>query len=1069
MAAQAQAAHQQAAHAQKMQDIAAATGFAQRQQQQQQLLQQQQHQQQQQQQHSPLLGAGQPKAPPGAAAQVQRPPGSMQMPQGAGSQAGRGMGGRGGRGGRGRGGRGRGLPTNVAAGRGAVKSPPSEARSPAAAAAAPPPQQPPPVEFDHAISYVTTIKRRFANDPTTYHSFLEILHTYQKEQRGIKQVLEEVARLFADHPDLLKEFTFFLPDAVQEQAKERLHRAAAESEARQAAERARQLGQPVPEARGGQKLIDLSDPQAAEEANRKRPYSGGLKGVPTAAPLPVPVPEASVYNSAVERQFFDSAREALTSYSRDGGQAWAEFLKCLDMYAQDILSRTDMLNLTEPLLGKRNAKLFEEFKRILSAAGSQSGQPPSLEDAWYSVPLSEIDFSRCRRCSPSYRALPRDYPAPPCSDRSEEEKKVLNDVWVSLPVGSEESYTFRHMRRNTYEEILFRCEDERFEVDMVIDSNATTLRRLEPIAKEIAQLSRDEPMTQDLHSGNKATERGGLGGRRFRYSFDKNILGVIHRNSIDRIYGDAGNEMLELMIKNPTVAIPVVVKRLRQKNDEWLVVRKRLNDHWKELAKINYYRSLDHRSLTWRTTDKRATSTRTLVSEIKDRAANGGREGDAAIHAKLEKAKEEHGTFYEVTKVEELTRQLDLTHLPKPDRRIFTPHLSLMFENNTWAQRDAYRILAFALERGSIGPADKERCHRLWIDFLGPLLGLSLNWMQKPAIAIQQEKSSPDVIIAKDPVEEEEEDSMEEDTEAHLGDNVVTEDIRDGANASSSPGLADHHPLPAGSHVSTVFGEGKVKSFRRSDNCYDVELPFGTAHLQPSAVLCTVVAVEKSEYTTQLRAEDRTRLERGTDMLAIGTQSLYLFFRLHQILIRRLNIAKTVAYSIADDVSLCTSVEQMRGDDKETLGRRRYEAFLSLVYSLIDGGASMSSGGAAEGGKYEDRVRCLLGHGGYELATMDKLISHLLKNLQSMGNDDTMWNLVELFRRHLAEGSVKPESFRQEAAYLSEGEGVYAFQWCPLSNEDKAVLHFEYLGVIAEEGHEEVDEAHQPSVKRQKR
>jgi paired amphipathic helix protein Sin3a len=83
---------------------------------------------------------------------------------------------------------------------------------------------------------VTNIKKRFANDPNTYHAFLEILHTYQKEQRGIKEVLEQVAALFADHPDLLKEFTFFLPDAVQEQAKERLHRAAADSEARMAAQ-----------------------------------------------------------------------------------------------------------------------------------------------------------------------------------------------------------------------------------------------------------------------------------------------------------------------------------------------------------------------------------------------------------------------------------------------------------------------------------------------------------------------------------------------------------------------------------------------------------------------------------------------------------------------------------------------------------------------------------------------------------------------------------------------------------------------------------------------------------------
>ena len=121
---------------------------------------------------------------------------------------------------------------------------------------------------------------------------------------------------------------------------------------------------------------------------------------------------------------------------------------------------------------KRNNKLFEEFKRILSAAGGQGmSTVPSIEDSWYSVPLSEIDFSRCRRCSPSYRALPRDYPAPPCSQRSDDEAKVLNDVWVSLPVGSEESYTFRHMRRNTYEETLFRIEDERFEIDMTIDSN----------------------------------------------------------------------------------------------------------------------------------------------------------------------------------------------------------------------------------------------------------------------------------------------------------------------------------------------------------------------------------------------------------------------------------------------------------------------------------------------------------------------------------------------------------------------------------------------------------------------
>jgi histone deacetylase complex regulatory component SIN3 len=92
--------------------------------------------------------------------------------------------------------------------------------------------QQPPVEFDAAIAYVTTIKQRFVKDPRTYQAFLEILHTYQQEQRGIREVLEQVSALFSEHPDLLREFSHFLPEAVQEQAREKLQRAASEAEAR---------------------------------------------------------------------------------------------------------------------------------------------------------------------------------------------------------------------------------------------------------------------------------------------------------------------------------------------------------------------------------------------------------------------------------------------------------------------------------------------------------------------------------------------------------------------------------------------------------------------------------------------------------------------------------------------------------------------------------------------------------------------------------------------------------------------------------------------------------------------
>ena len=74
------------------------------------------------------------------------------------------------------------------------------------------------IDFDQAISYVTKIKKRFAESPSMYKSFLDILHNYQKEQTTIKRVYEQVSELFVNHQDLLSEFTQFLPMPVEKKA-----------------------------------------------------------------------------------------------------------------------------------------------------------------------------------------------------------------------------------------------------------------------------------------------------------------------------------------------------------------------------------------------------------------------------------------------------------------------------------------------------------------------------------------------------------------------------------------------------------------------------------------------------------------------------------------------------------------------------------------------------------------------------------------------------------------------------------------------------------------------------------
>ena len=49
----------------------------------------------------------------------------------------------------------------------------------------------------------------------------------------------------------------------------------------------------------------------------------------------------------------------------------------------------------------------------------------------------------------------------------------------------------QHMRKNQYEEALFRCEDDRFELDMVIETNASAIRAMRPLAAQLVTVPTD--------------------------------------------------------------------------------------------------------------------------------------------------------------------------------------------------------------------------------------------------------------------------------------------------------------------------------------------------------------------------------------------------------------------------------------------------------------------------------------------------------------------------------------------------------------------------------------------------
>mmetsp|Transcript_23573 Transcript_23573/g.70832 ORF Transcript_23573/g.70832 Transcript_23573/m.70832 type:complete len:678 (+) Transcript_23573:35-2068(+) len=463
-----------------------------------------------------------------------------------------------------------------------------------------------PVEFDHAITYVTTIKKRFAHEPDIYKAFLEILHTYQKEQRSIKDVLEQVSELFADHPDLLKEFTYFLPDAVQEQAKERLSRAVRESELRrlQQAETYSLQGENSPRRRATRgldptartlrrRLNQTNVPESAlsqATVGVEQSYSTLEFAEPHAKsegviPPSRDHPHASTSSvSKMRRHYFARVKEAFTITSAHATDGWAEFLKCIDLFCQDLLNRVEMLFLVSEIFASNGVSTdfvveLENLvqSRVLCWQHSRVRGYSLKYDGL--AKRHAVETPKCKTQSSSYRSLLM--PLVRCTGRSGSAGDVLNNAMVLYPYGSKLASSFAHTRKSHHEEILFQCEDEHHELDMMAHSNAVTVCAL-----------------QSLHNQPK--------------KHSPSLISASHLDLIVYAYGTHGIELLELLYKNPEGTIPTALFRLRELSAR---LRSRLQSSLPQIwsgqcPKINHQCCYFHHK------DKRNNFARHLVEDV---------------------------------------------------------------------------------------------------------------------------------------------------------------------------------------------------------------------------------------------------------------------------------------------------------------------------------------------------------------------------------------------------------------------------------------------------------------------
>jgi paired amphipathic helix protein Sin3a len=106
----------------------------------------------------------------------------------------------------------------------------------------------------------------------------------------------------------------------------------------------------------------------------------------------------------------------------------------------------------------------------------------------------------------------------------------------------------------------------------------------------------------------------------------------IYARAIKRIYDrERGAEVVDALHASPAVAVPIVLKRLKQKDEEWRRSQREWNKVWQDIEAKSFTRSLDYQSSLFKIADKKGLTRNGLVGEIegvyREQGRDAGEEG----------------------------------------------------------------------------------------------------------------------------------------------------------------------------------------------------------------------------------------------------------------------------------------------------------------------------------------------------------------------------------------------------------------------------------------------------------
>ncbi|KAG9013164.1 Transcriptional regulatory protein sin3 [Tulasnella sp. JGI-2019a] len=999
-----------------------------------------------------------------------------------------------------------------------------------------------PVEFNHAINYVNKIKNRYANDPDTYKQFLEILQTYQKEQRPIRSVYEQVAVLFGGSVDLLDEFKQFLPDTSQGSPEamgglpggsgggagfdsrvgnslfgaiinaEVPAMAATTTRGGGSVSGDRTRGEKSKDQRGGalpppppapptsDKMSVVAEKTAASAKNRSKKRamekdpplppaaavshhhhhhhtgtSGSSRAIPpntaanglpskskkpkhhhhkTDAASPSPPPIVPPTAATDETMFFDRVRRHI-----DDRTTYNEFLKLLHLFTEEIIDIRVLMERAAGFLGGEGSEMLNVFKEVLRwdertiVDGELNADGSTVMSATRgtvavvpTIDRPKVDLNSCRKYGPSYRKLPKHEITLACSGRDAMCWEVLNDEWVSHPTWASEDAGFSTHQKNIFEDAMHKSEEERHEYDFHIEGITRTISILEPINTRIALMESEERAAYKL--------KPGLGGQ------GKSI----YQRIIKKVYGrEHGLEVITALHDTPAIAIPVVLARLKQKEEEWKRAQREWNKVWREVDARNYYKSLDHQGISFKLNDKKAVNPKQLVQNIETRRREMEVERNKSIDPAYARTIPKYHVSLEVTDVGVLQDCVKLV-LSFLDRA--PPNSSMA--------ADARQIEAFL--RGFVPmffTADEEVFNAAFGNMVGA------NGSGGPSSG----GAGEELVLDSD-----------------LDDAMAVDDDVSTSGAGSSNG---NKKKRAGADLRRKALKGAAASGKKGSTSGGKKSASTSRRVSPAPPTIDTTQIDNDTEGTKgkvpgIRVQDNVWVRHGPqedDEAALngdnsqpkpfaaasrkGTffanNTYYVLLRNFHLLYSRLHAAKQHANELASASEVQTPDTPTTIGPGQLVHRPVPQAYLvnplAASLGLADAtgpGASrlIASGpnpahkfyehtlecceqlfdGEMDQAMFEDHMRFMFGIRAYHLFTVDKVVGSIIKQVQAVLSDGKNKELLTLLRRERTSATAYTFQEQINARRTAEqiiglGENVYRFTWLP----DRQVVQIQLL------------------------